>query len=623
METKDTKETNSKEIFHLGSIENPELERTPIKIEGIVSSTSIAYLVPREVDATWLTPKRKDLKQKDHTIDPSSPDTIKFVGISDSAKRRLLADIMEVPTKATFDEFSHRICYRLRLRPRVFTLEQRGEKILDERGFEYKAFDVYIVSDDNLNLTPSTRVILDGYSLPDPKTQRATFLASAVHFPEAVEAFDREALERLGARWHGLSVRQRVDWILENFELFSHLVGRRNLAYAGLLAYFTPVWIEFDGDRQRGWGLVLIIGDTTTGKSETILKLIMLLRAGTLITAETASAVGLTAAAIKQERGEWFTDYGFLVLNDRRLLAIDGYQRLSTHAQATTSEAERRGVVVKGTAAKGSAPAKTRQIKIGNPKDLDAGRYSTKAIVDFYHPILSVASIQDKTGIGRLDLAVISDERRVRAEEVNVPRAGVHDPDLELLSEVLKWTWSGPKVEFTEDAVKHILKEATRLYEKFYSPSVPLVGIDMKWKLARLSTALASLTLSATPDFDAVIVTREHVEEVVHSLEGEYQEAGLHILSKSEVHEAPTEDDLNQLLYDLDNLGLAEEKSRSILTFIAMKGRVTKDVLRTEFSLADKGELRPLVAILQGRELIKTGRGYYPTTKLIQLSRLI
>jgi len=144
----------------------------------------------------------------------------------------------------------------------------------------------------------------------------------------------------------------------------------------------------------------------------------------------------------------------------------------------------------------------------------------------------------------------------------------------------------------------------------------------MKWKLARLSAALAALTLSATPEFDKIIVTEEHVAEVVNLMEAEYQDAGLHSLAQAESHEVPNEDDVEELLNDLDDLGFAEEKSLQILNFIAVKGRVTKDMLKAEFSLSDNNELRPLVAILQGRGLIKTGRGYYPKPKLIQLVKL-
>jgi len=611
-------------IHHLTEIENPEHAHQPMRIKGIVSSTSISYLIPQEVVATWIKKGKTQPDERSRTFNSFDSQLLQFVGVSEKAKNDLLAKIMDAPKNASFSICGTYTVYKVRLRPPVFSLMSREDKILDERGYEYKHFDVYIVTSRKLDLSPSTRVIITGWIRPDPKTQMATFMATDVEFPEAVEAFNAEDLNKLKGRFEGLSVRERVNWILENFDRFSHLVGRRNLAYAGLLSFFTPIWVELDGDRQHGWGISLLIGDTTTGKSETVRKLIGLLKAGTLITAETATMVGLTAAAVKAEKGEWFTDFGFLVLNDKRLLAVDGYQKLSTYASSALAEAERQGVVTKGAAAKGSAPARTRQIKIANAIDPDSGKYSTKTISGFFYPIQAVATILDKTGIARLDVAAISDQRSIEAEAVNRPMGTPHDPDLELLSEALKWAWSDQaKTVFSPDALMHILGEATRLYKKFYCDSIPLVSIDFKFKLARLSTALARLTLSSTPDLKQVMVTREHVEEVVAFLEDEYMEAGLHSLASSEILEVPTEDDLNQLIYELEAIGIEAGKTISILRFIVLKGHVTKDILKNQFTLSKHSELQPLVAILQGQDLIKSGRGFYPTSKLIQLVKII
>ena len=611
-------------VHHLTQIENPAYANTPMHIEGVVSSTSLSYMVPQEVSARWYNKEKGDLEEKDYVFNVFSRDLLRFVGVSDSTKNGLLSRVMEVPKKASFSEGSHYIVYKLRLRPPVFHLINRDEKIEDEKGHEYKAFDVYIVTGKKLDLPPSTRIVLEGWIRPDPKTQRATFMAIDVDFPESVEAFDSDAVKKLQARFKDLSVRQRVDWVLENFELFSHIIGRRNLAYAGLLAFFTPVWVDFDDDRQHGWGLCLLIGDTTTGKSETVRKLILLLQGGTLITAETATTVGLTAAAVKAEHGEWFTDFGFLVLNDRRLLAVDGYQKLSTHASSKLAEAERQGVVTKGAAAKGSAPARTRQIKIANAVDREAGKYGTKAVSEFFYPVQTVSTVLDKTGIARLDLAVISDQRTVDAETVNRMMGNSYDPDLMLMSEVLKWAWSDhAEVVIGDEAAAYILDEATRLYRKFYCDSIPLVSIDFKCKLARLSIALARLTLSTTPDLRELHVSREHVEEVVSFIEAEYTEAGLHAVAKSEALEIPTEEDLDELLDELSRLGIDNIKAVNILRYVVLKAHVTKDVLKSQFSLSRDSELRPLIAILHGNGLIKSGRGYYPTSKLIQFVKLI
>lgn len=159
-----------------------------------------------------------------------------------------------------------RTIYLIRVRPPVLTLEKRGEKILDERGFEYKAFDTYVVADQPLTFEASALVRLTAKPLGSPKTQKTVLLASQVEFPEETHRFDEAKLRLLKAKLDSLgSVKERVKWILDNFERFSGLVGRRNLAYGGFLAFFSPLWVVFDGEVQRGWVVVLFIGDTTTG----------------------------------------------------------------------------------------------------------------------------------------------------------------------------------------------------------------------------------------------------------------------------------------------------------------------------------------------------------------------
>jgi len=65
-----------------------------------------------------------------------------------------------------------------------------------------------------------------------------------------------------------------------------------------------------------------------------------------------------------------------------------------------------------------------------------------------------------------------------------------------------------------------------------------------------------------------------------------------------------------------------EQKLRDILKFIVLQGRVTRDQLIQQFSLAERNELRPILATLKNEGLIKEGRGFYPDPKLIQAYRI-
>ena len=340
-------ENTEKGLRHISQIENPQLTEKTIAVEAIVSGTSLSYLVPHRFTVKWFTDD--DEKEESDWMTLTDPDLLKCVCVSDSSVRNLLSRKVGAPAKkASIEVLEYFTVYKVRVRPVIFgALEFKDDKVVDEKGHEYKAYEVYLVSEKQLTFQPSSRIILKGRILPDPKTQKSTLHATEVEFPDAFGDYDKEKLMILYRKFDVMPLKDRINWILENFEIYSDITGRQNLAYISFLSYFSPIWITFNRNRQRGWVLGFLIGDSTTGKSETLRKMKQLLRAGTLITAETATSVGLTGAAIQVDGGEWITDWGFLVLNDGGLLAIDGAQKLSHHDWATLAEVERNGLMPK------------------------------------------------------------------------------------------------------------------------------------------------------------------------------------------------------------------------------------------------------------------------------------
>jgi len=230
----------------------------------------------------------------------------------------------------------------------------------------------------------------------------------------------------------------------------------------------------------------------------------------------------------------------------------------------------------------------------------------------------------DKTSIARLDLAVFSDSRDVSPDEINQKSDGDYDHDLELLGEALRWCWSDTtEVKFTEEAIDLLLSEATDLYKTFFYDEIPLASIDLKWKLARLSAALAFLTLS-TEDFHTVTVTEDHVKVLTEFIRKEYANAGLNTLAQTERYEVMTELDANSLIYKMcSEANLEREEVEEIIEFIVLRGRVTRDEIKTKFGLRENKQTRPLLSFMSSEGLIKTGRGLYAEPKLIQLYKII
>jgi hypothetical protein len=328
------------------------------------------------------------------------------------------------------------------------------------------------------------------------------------------------------------------------------------------------------------------------------------------------------------DNGVWFVDWGCLPLMDRKLLAMDGCHKLPSWEWGKTAEVEREGILNITKAAKATIPAHTRQIKIYNAVDRETSGYPTKQLSEFLYSIQAYPSIADPTIIARRDLAIFVNSRDVTAEQINQTHTTRPDAEYSLLSEVLKWCWSDKTdVIFTEEALTYLLHKATELYETFHYAAIPVVSADMKFKLARLSTALAYLTLSVSENYQTVTVTKEHVEVVVNFLTEEYSKAGLNILAQTNKHERLTIEDVEAFFTEIETNLYKDPVERSvlckILKTIVFDGRITADIMRTTFSLAENNQRRPLSATLQSLGLTKFGKGgVYPTPKLIEACKV-
>lgn len=306
------------------------------------------------------------------------------------------------------------------------------------------------------------------------------------------------------------------------------------------------------------------------------------------------------------------------------LLVLDACQKLSPNAHAAMTESERTGIVRKTKAAKGEAPGRTRLIKISNAVDNFIRGTQTKYISDFIRPIQGVPTVFDGVNIARMDFAVVCG-KGVDPETVNQRILDQPDPDLEVLREARKWVWSKyADYHFTDEAIDYLLEQATKLTKKFYSESVPLTDINLKWKLARMSMALANLTLSTTPDFKLVKVTKAHVEEVVKRLKSEYIKSGLNAQAKSEEFDKLDIEDAAEILTELwDLFDYDLDETIRVIRWIADTGGFTSDELKEKFNLADNNQWRPLKARMQNLDLIARGRGFVTDRNIIQLYKLL
>lgn len=626
LQTIPTPKKKPKILEHINEIENPKFTGLPVIFEGVVSSTTDSYTIPSKIESFRIEKsedKKEILTPIRYTIEKKDSANIALTSINILQQQRFLQNLMN--TKKHIKELEYRTVYSLKITPPVYTLEMKGDKFCDEKGYEYKSLEIFISTDKRIRLAAGSVVQFEGIVSPNPKTQKTTVLVYRISLPEDTKNYDIEKIKKLKEYLEGKTVLEKACWTFENFAIFSQLVNRMNIIKATFLAYFTPLVITFNGGTNRGFCNILIIGDTTCGKSHSQKEGIRLFKNGFMMTAETATTVGLIATVSQTKGNDWHVEFGMLPLLDQKLLIIDGAQKLGKSNWATLAETERTGIVIIVKASKTKTYARVRQIKIANPVDLEDDKYATKNIDDFVYPIQAVPTFLDKTSIARLDFVVCVNQNDVQPEEINIKNTTKYDEKLLYYSEVLKWCWSNTaKIEFTEDAENYLLECATRLTKEYNCDQIPLLTHNTKWKLARLSASVAFFTLS-TEDYATVTVTKEHVDFVIKFLEEEYTTTGLKTYAQETRFEVLEIEDVKQL-YDLI-VTKTEGKIwyniiSQIFKFIVLKGHVTKDDIKTRFNLAENNESRPLFSVLTTEKLLNRKRGFYPTSKLNQAYKI-
>ena len=152
-------------LSHLNMIEDPTLADQPFVVEAVVSSTSVSYLAPVDIEAT-IEDEDGSISKDSRKIDEKEAVNIQVVGVNEGIKYKRLKRLFGSRKDINIKEKTWRAIYRVRVRPPVFTLEKRGDKIVDEAGYEYKVFDIYVTADKPITFQPSSLIKVEGLALP-------------------------------------------------------------------------------------------------------------------------------------------------------------------------------------------------------------------------------------------------------------------------------------------------------------------------------------------------------------------------------------------------------------------------------------------------------------------------
>lgn len=468
---------------------------------------------------------------------------------------------------------------------------------------------------------------ISGYMYPHPKNQESTILVTnATPLQDVVESFSlteevREELDSL--RPESMTVENivsKLGTILNDLTYnVTHIVERDEVLLGLLLVYHSILRfrVPWDTDPIRGWVELKIVGDTGTGKSALVEKMMKYIGLGNRVNAESTSRTGLTYKMEQGNRGSWYIVWGAWPLADKELIWVDEDTGIEKDEYGEMTLARSDGKLEVKRAVTAETPCRVRAILSGNaPKG--------KRLSDYAQGAESLKDVFNNEDIRRFDFAIFMRSTDVDPEKYNrsLPSFPRTMSDDALKNNVLfAWSRTPEQVVFLPDTVDAILETATKLSKVYGNATdIPLVSpSDQRNKVARLAVALASLTHSVDESGERITVYPAHVNFIYDYLVQLYNApgCGLNYYARLAVSEEIVGDKFDKItneLRKLDTLKGASKYNEFIDLFARQKYLRLGDV---EAMLSiEKEEAKAIInQCVRLRMLTMTSGGYRKTPR--------
>lgn len=513
---------------HLASSADAEFYGKRIRVPVMVSGKdSTPYLCPRRVRlfcgdaADGESKKCADCSLAVHageirkTYDATDQALLKCIKCTDKQQVSVIKEDLGVNCKCqkcSFEIEEYMNLEELRLIPKA------------EANFGFSKEHDYVVRSGYFtgsNLKTNKRYTMVGYMYSDPYSQYATYVFDqALPEKDMISDFelDDEALEylKLFKPKPGQSIKDKFDEIHTDLERnVTYIWERKPVAFAVDLIYHTVLNFYFQEQFvKRGWGELLIIGDSGQAKTTIVERIMHHYRLGELHSGESSKRTGLVYS-MQQTNKRWFLVWGAFPLNDGGLVTIDELSGLSEEDLGVMSDVRSSGIAKATGVITAETTSRTRAIFISNPRNgrqLNSETYGVNAVLKL------MGKAED---VRRLDLAMSVASGDVDPALVNKSLKDIPEVPHVYTSDACNtrvlWAWSRKPddVIFTPEATERILECATQMGAQ-YSSKVPVVeAADQRIKIARLSVAAACCMFSSDETGQKVIVLPEHVDFVV------------------------------------------------------------------------------------------------------------
>lgn len=524
----------------LSRIHNKDLVNEHCSFEGVVTiEGEEVWTVP----SAWTVLCREDqakvcqgcmvynLQQPDHTIEPHEPRSLSILNLTEKQRFDILSTWSGIPKDCR--AHTHDVSDSINIR---FLSLREGSGLSSRKAL------VFVV-DPSVQSLSNASVLVKGWPVSSPVTGERVFFAYAFEDPrQTLDNFglDPEDIKTLKATYkpRGNSIKSIEAKLAEIHEDFSthvtRITGRQDLHFAVDLAFHSALTFQFNGKATGGRVDGIILGDTSTGKSETTQKMLEFFGQGERYTVGTSSLAGIIGGVDQQKvlgKNRNSIAWGIVPTNDKGLVILEEVGNLPENTMQALRDVRTSGTCQIAKIERGSHPARTRILWVGNP---GGGR----AIENFSHGVKTLSTIaKEHADQRRFDFLIICSEEDIDSNEIlEFELKGVEgEPKFSKESArlLVKWAWSRKpeQIQFSREAERTCIREANALGQK-YASEIPLALPSMGDKLARMSVALA-IRLFSTKDGKIVNVLPTHVETIVRWLNQIYSKRSCNFVNYS------------------------------------------------------------------------------------------
>lgn len=475
------------------------------------------YIIPKKVvptctrdqDYCSICPLYVDEDEK--IISPESPSILSMVDSNDSVQRSVISSELGVPSQCPVVQYEcveHYTIEDVRVSPTLNISSTDQQRTLQPA--------VCIGGDLELNETYN----MIGRMHPHPSNQQATLVISK--FKTANDALSNYKSKENDE----LKLFQPQDWTIE--ALTDHMKHLYNDLSANItdvhdrlgvhlvtdMVYHSPLLFPFGGKQQKGWADMMILGDSSQGKSEVVMNLQRFYNLGEKVECKNASVAGLLGG-LQQLGKKWFVSWGVIPTQDRRLVVLEELKGTSTEVISKLTDMRSSGVAEIPKIEKRRTHARTRLLSLSNPRSnrvMSSYNFGVDAILEL------IGSPED---VRRFDFVLIVNQNDVDKSVINRKVKYPHEFTSELCRELILWTWTRHPEHVIFESQDYIRTKSTELTEK-YTDRIPLLDRgSTRYKLARMASAVAARTFS-TEDFHNLVVRNCHVDYVCEFIDEHY-----------------------------------------------------------------------------------------------------